>query len=280
MSARLRVPTLLLLPHLILFLILLSSPAHGDAVLGNIKMATNAVVLTDARHVAGAVQQLRGDAAVNTALLAVGLGTKGGGSAKKCAPGGSPQKEVHEQLTAGAPPANVRQLLEDFGLQTALDLQLLAGGPEADELMNELRLAGKLSLGDRAKIRLLIGDTAHMSRLFGCGAVETEIGTRSRDHPRTRQAAPVEHERRQMQGTGTHISIEALAIVFSVMVGAIGYAVQAYTARRSEQAAVERAHEQHEADAAKERLHQQVRHSSIVYDLLCAAMSDNKGVQV
>eukprot|EP01052_Picozoa_sp_SAG31_P037248 SAG31_NODE_4781_length_2958_cov_1.822665_4_plen_356_part_00 len=48
------------------------------------------------------------------------------------------------------------------------------------------------------------------------------------------------------------------AIVFSVLVGAMGYLVQAYTARRAERAAADAAQEQQAADAARERLHQQM----------------------
>eukprot|EP01052_Picozoa_sp_SAG31_P074041 SAG31_NODE_33116_length_347_cov_1.451613_1_plen_73_part_01 len=50
------------------------------------------------------------------------------------------------------------QQLHDHGFQTALDLRLLrAGGAEAAELMDELR-GGGISIGDRAKVRLLLGN--------------------------------------------------------------------------------------------------------------------------
>lgn len=55
------------------------------------------------------------------------------------------------------------QLMLELGVRTALDLQLLGGGPEAEELMGELQAVG-LSLGDRAKVRLLIGDRTHLGR--------------------------------------------------------------------------------------------------------------------
>ena len=55
--------------------------------------------------------------------------------------------------------------LARLGMQDTLDLQLLAGGPEAEELLSELKSRG-LGLGDRAKMRLLIGDRAHSGRLF------------------------------------------------------------------------------------------------------------------
>eukprot|EP01052_Picozoa_sp_SAG31_P024105 SAG31_NODE_2027_length_6639_cov_10.777676_8_plen_353_part_00 len=46
--------------------------------------------------------------------------------------------------------------------------------------------------------------------------------------------------------------------MFSVLVGAVGYLVQAHTARRAERAAAEAAQEQQVADTARERLHQQM----------------------
>ena len=55
--------------------------------------------------------------------------------------------------------------LAGLGLRDVLDLQLLmAGGPEVEELLSELK-ASRLNLGDRAKVRLLIGDRAHLGRL-------------------------------------------------------------------------------------------------------------------
>ena len=53
------------------------------------------------------------------------------------------------------------QLLEGLGLRTAVDLRLLGGGPEAFETMNALKAAG-ISIGDRSKIRMLVGDRAHL----------------------------------------------------------------------------------------------------------------------
>ena len=49
-------------------------------------------------------------------------------------------------------------------LSTASDLLLLGGGPEDDEFMAELKAAG-VSIGNRGKIRLLVGDRAHLARL-------------------------------------------------------------------------------------------------------------------
>ena len=60
---------------------------------------------------------------------------------------------------------NIAQLLAGLGFRTALDLRLLGGGPEAEELMGELQADGRLSIGHRAKVRLLIGNRAHLRRL-------------------------------------------------------------------------------------------------------------------
>ena len=60
---------------------------------------------------------------------------------------------------------NIAQLLAGLGFRTALDLRLLGGGPEAEELMGELQADGRLNIGDRAKVRLLIGNRAHLRRL-------------------------------------------------------------------------------------------------------------------
>eukprot|EP01052_Picozoa_sp_SAG31_P037039 SAG31_NODE_4713_length_3014_cov_13.907033_1_plen_298_part_00 len=50
-------------------------------------------------------------------------------------------------------------LLERLGFETALDLRLLVGAQLQEELAAELKTSG-LSIGDRAKIQLLVGDGA------------------------------------------------------------------------------------------------------------------------
>eukprot|EP01052_Picozoa_sp_SAG31_P001264 SAG31_NODE_42_length_31262_cov_46.416231_23_plen_98_part_00 len=50
------------------------------------------------------------------------------------------------------------QVMAGLGFHTTLDLQfLVAGGHEAEELMRHLAAAQGVTLGDRAKIRMLIG---------------------------------------------------------------------------------------------------------------------------
>eukprot|EP01052_Picozoa_sp_SAG31_P045805 SAG31_NODE_8517_length_1437_cov_1.351271_1_plen_175_part_00 len=63
------------------------------------------------------------------------------------------------------PAVRTAALLEQqFGLTAPADLLLLGGGPEALELMSDLQ-SRELSLGDRAKLRLLVGDVDHMQRV-------------------------------------------------------------------------------------------------------------------
>eukprot|EP01052_Picozoa_sp_SAG31_P027915 SAG31_NODE_2651_length_5296_cov_2.101770_6_plen_118_part_00 len=75
-----------------------------------------------------------------------------------------------------------------LGLNTALDLQLLGGAPaEAEELMSELS-SGGLTLGHRAKIRLLMAPASATNLL------ETSPEQRSQDCGKT----PA-HDHRQLQ---------------------------------------------------------------------------------
>ena len=77
--------------------------------------------------------------------------------------GGTPIEEalIAVSLQPGVETDVAGRALAGLGLRTALDLQLMqAGGPEVVELTDVLTLAG-VSLGDRVKIRLLVGDRAH-----------------------------------------------------------------------------------------------------------------------
>eukprot|EP01052_Picozoa_sp_SAG31_P046051 SAG31_NODE_8652_length_1413_cov_1.341705_2_plen_188_part_00 len=92
----------------------------------------------NAAAVVQCVQKLRGEAASGDALRLVGIR----GRANRGAPGDSVQQ--------------LQRLLGQHGILTALDLQLVAG-KEAEELVDELRAFGA-SIGDRAKLRLLLGE--------------------------------------------------------------------------------------------------------------------------
>eukprot|EP01052_Picozoa_sp_SAG31_P053752 SAG31_NODE_13940_length_836_cov_1.267300_1_plen_191_part_01 len=118
-------------------------PTDGDADAS--AAATAAMpIAASAERVALVAQQLSGDATVQAAMRAVRVvGTEG------------------EAPTVAA----AEQALASLGFETVLDLRLLAGGPEAAELMAELRTDGGLSIADRAKIRLLVGDREHLARV-------------------------------------------------------------------------------------------------------------------
>eukprot|EP01052_Picozoa_sp_SAG31_P042249 SAG31_NODE_6651_length_1937_cov_1.539173_1_plen_394_part_00 len=159
--------------------------------------------------------------------------------------------------------AKAARLLAGMGLRTAMDMELLGGGPEAQELMQELRTADGLSLGDRAKIRLLVGDREHLERLStpptswqacsaaaerGADAVIGEAGS----------SAWRRQQQDQANSSDGGISFDTIAIVLSVLVGGVGYIVQAYTARRAEHAAAQQAHESHLAEQKRQREHEQM----------------------
>eukprot|EP01052_Picozoa_sp_SAG31_P042975 SAG31_NODE_7006_length_1822_cov_1.459663_2_plen_317_part_01 len=133
-----------------------------------------------------------------------------------------------EQETGARPPTPqlLLQLLQSHGFQTALDLRLLDdAGAEAAELMEELR-AGGISIGDRSKVRLLLGDQYSRDtagRRIGDPRIDSECSFAAASD------AGSTHWKRQLQGSsdgGGGMSIDTIAIVLSVLVGAAGYLVQ------------------------------------------------------
>jgi hypothetical protein len=162
-----------------------------------------------AEQVALAAQQLRGDATVAAALTAVKVDTAG-----------------------------AEQALASLGFDTALDLRLLAGGPEAAELMATLSTGGELSIADRAKIRLLVGDQTHVARVARTMPLPMEDVA---DRDQSEQAALLgSHHRLQDGGDDRGVlSADTIAIVFSVCVGVCGYLLQAWTSHRASQHAGE-----------------------------------------
>eukprot|EP01052_Picozoa_sp_SAG31_P002786 SAG31_NODE_100_length_25264_cov_38.715359_21_plen_343_part_00 len=69
-------------------------------------------------------------------------------------------RSVRVESTAAAV---IAEDLKRAGFHDALDLRLLAGGAEAQELMSELSVRG-ISIADRVKLRLLVGDRAHLGQ--------------------------------------------------------------------------------------------------------------------
>eukprot|EP01052_Picozoa_sp_SAG31_P021983 SAG31_NODE_1727_length_7429_cov_4.342701_4_plen_255_part_00 len=115
--------------------------------------------------------------------------------------------------------SELHELLHENGLRTATDLRLLAAdGVEAAELMEQLR-GGGISIGDRSKVRLLLGGG---ERSVSCGTESPRSVT-----PVTGSAdAGGWHSSRQLQGASGGMSADTIAIVLSVLVGAAGYLVQ------------------------------------------------------
>eukprot|EP01051_Picozoa_sp_SAG22_P006765 SAG22_NODE_454_length_10311_cov_4.304446_1_plen_590_part_00 len=220
-----------------------------------------------AEQVARAAQLLRSDATVAAALRSVNVGTyeyayyedhdsdptgRQTGAQDKPrpavpadrenpAPAGDAAKPAADsdpaETGAKEKPRSAEQALAAHGFATALDLRLLAGGPEAAELMTELRTGGKLSIADRGKIRLLVGDAAHLARVSMLSSSHPSGSTAARpgqgknnDDQEGERAAP--RNVRQLQEDGDSgsgaLSAVTLAIVFSVLVGVLGYLFQAW----------------------------------------------------
>eukprot|EP01052_Picozoa_sp_SAG31_P022456 SAG31_NODE_1786_length_7271_cov_6.872492_14_plen_250_part_00 len=140
------------------------------------------------------------------------------------------------------------ELLAKHGFQTALDLRLLrAGGTEEAELMGQLR-AGRISIGDRSKVRLLLGVDG--SELPHGGSAHQQCGGSDR--------AGAGFMRQLQDGADRGMSVDTIAIVASVLVGAAGYLVQAYTARRAEQSTAAQAQELHLHEQTRQREHEQM----------------------
>eukprot|EP01052_Picozoa_sp_SAG31_P042728 SAG31_NODE_6876_length_1863_cov_1.358844_1_plen_319_part_10 len=91
--------------------------------------------------------------------------------------GGLPVEAALQSVNLqGAEAAALGQVLEGHDFHTALDLRLLAGGPEADELMEQLKAASPpVGLSARAKLRLLIGDAHHVARISAAAKLRPEL---------------------------------------------------------------------------------------------------------
>eukprot|EP01052_Picozoa_sp_SAG31_P024640 SAG31_NODE_2110_length_6426_cov_6.371898_10_plen_261_part_01 len=120
--------------------------------------------------------------------------------------------------------------LNELGFATALDLRLLGGGVEGTELMDVLKTEGHLSIGNRAKLRLLIGDRGHMGRLTmqrQSAEDQAESDVSSLTFSRwddSRNELP--QRRLQRDASSNELSLDTIAIVISVMLGIAGYVVQ------------------------------------------------------
>ena len=185
------------------------------------------------------------------------------------------------QLGDDAVASTAADLLSNtLGIRTALDLQLLeVGGPEAEELFDSLK-AGGLTVGARAKIRLLLqrgsggGHTAEQqppdrAPHLRDGVMDTGGSLHSE--------GDVVHGGRALQeASSSGMSFDAIAIVLSVLVGGAGYVLQvgrppccfsarlfrlisewrrrqAITARRAEHAQQDQDRENHFAECERDK---------------------------
>ena len=183
--------------------------------------------------------------------------------------GAAPVEEalLSVRLQPGEATGAAGQLLEGLGLRTAVDLRLLGGGPEAQETMDALKTAG-FSIGDRSKIRMLVGDRAHLGRLLGGaaaqagGEVPADATAGTGRAPGSDSLLEASQPRRGLQTEPTAdsdgMSMDTIAIMLTVLVGTTGYAMQAYIAQRAERSSEAAAQELHVHEQEREREHLQV----------------------
>eukprot|EP01052_Picozoa_sp_SAG31_P010379 SAG31_NODE_567_length_14028_cov_4.022328_18_plen_593_part_00 len=162
-------------------------------------------------------------------------------------------------------------VLQRQGFFTALDLQLLRGAPEAAELMDELRANGGLRIADRAKIRLLIGDRAHLTRfMLPTAAHDAGAQHSSASHPCRSTHRLLQNADDSSSNT---LSLDTIAIVLSVFCGVCGYLLQAWTADKHNQHAAElqREHDQEarERQQEHEKIQAQIRRTERWVDDCC-----------
>jgi hypothetical protein len=126
---------------------------------------------------------------------------------------------------------------------------------EAAELFDELRAAA-VPLGDRSRLR-------KAARGSGCSVARLHGGVFSTESTEERRATEVT-ERRQLQASGG-FSIEVTAIVFTGIIGMIGYVMQARSVQRATEAqtslereAAEREKAEVKAGKQLERVHLQL----------------------
>ena len=135
-------------------------------------------------------------------------------------------------------PRVLSTILHELGLHLMGDVRLL-NAPERLELSESLRAAG-VDLGSRSKLRRLSGS-----------------GTQSEQQLQLDESAPLTIDNHRQLQEKTGFSLEVVAIVFTGLLGMVGYVVQARSAQKSSdaQASLEReaaVREQAEAKAGKQ----------------------------
>ena len=135
--------------------------------------------------------------------------------------------------------------------------------------MDELRSGGELSIVDRAKIRLLVGDREHLARVLA--APPSQMNKPAHGH--IQDAQPASLHRQLQDQSNDSLSADTIAIVFSVIIGVCGYLLQAWTADRAQRHAAE-LQRQHDQDARElqvehDRAQAQVRRTERWVDDCC-----------
>lgn len=170
--------------------------AHGS---GASSSGIRACTIATTAEVAEHAQQMCGETLVAEALRAVDL-----------------------QPAAAAETA---ELLAQHSIRTARDLQLL--DEDAAELLAELKGSG-VAIGDRARIRLLIGygERHRDIRIPWSGKSESSArqGSRADGMPNEIDAPRRRSRLQEDTGSESGVSFDTVAIVLSVLVGAAGCA--------------------------------------------------------
>lgn len=113
------------------------------------------------------------------------------------------------------------------GFETVLDLRLLIGQQLQEELAIELKTSG-LRIGDRAKIQLLVGDGSleprngqRRAREFAAANCSTQWTELINGGVGSEALPPTSRRQQQIEDDGG-LSMDTLAIVLSLLVGAAG----------------------------------------------------------
>ena len=94
----------------------------------------------------------------------------------------------------------------------------------------------RLSIAERSKIRMLVGDQEHLARVSMMSSSPSGFVANQGHGNQAEQTAPRHHRKLQDQDTGrSTFSAHTLAIVFSVCVGVCGYLLQAWTSNKASQ---------------------------------------------
>jgi hypothetical protein len=133
--------------------------------------------------------------------------------------------------------SGVGDALSSLGLHTLGDMALLDDHWATAELDAELKRGGRVSFGDRVKLRLRCvrgfagrGEKDHSSGFRGSTRYVTAVSPqqgRTKSRIRRVQTEEVNVERAKNESTST----DTIALIVTVVIGLVGYLVQAHMAR-------------------------------------------------